>query len=146
MLNRLIAVIAVFLAVASPVKAQGRWLNIVRGEDKVDLDTTQIKTLDGGISEVWLRWRFAKAQTYPGEKPSMREVERVQVSCEPRRMRRMQGVRYNRGGDVVGSYDAPLDWREGAVPDSYGEQVYISLCYELEHLAYMRSRSDTTKR
>jgi hypothetical protein len=128
------------LAIPDLSSAQSRWVQVVSMKGlSIAADTTQIERLEGGVRQVWLRWDWSTPQQMQGVAPFVAEVALTQISCTPRRRRVMEVWRYDRVGNVVDSYQEPLDWRGGAPPESAGEQLYIGLCRELDHLDSLRT-------
>jgi hypothetical protein len=124
------------LPLAAP--ANPRWHTIFKNSNvSVALDTAGVTGSASDFYTVWTRWDYPTAKPLENKKTYSRLMEKVELKCDPTRVKRVSTSLYNKAGKIVKEEDsataAELDamtW-DPPRPGSDGESVFAAACKTL---------------
>jgi hypothetical protein len=132
------ALIAALMLLPVAAQAKPKWHTIFKNKNvSVAMDTAGITGSASDFYTVWTRWDYATAKPLENKKTYSRLMEKVQIKCDPTRVKRVSTSLYNKAGKVVKEEDSATPEELEAMTwdppraGSDGESVFAAVCKEL---------------
>lgn len=146
------ALIAGLMLFPIAAQAKPKWHTIFKTKNvSVAMDTAGVTRSASDFYTVWTRWDYSASKPLENKKTYSRLMEKVQIKCNPTRVKRVSTSLYNKAGAVVKEEDSAtseeleaMTWDPPRV-GSDGESVFAAVCKELGPKPPKPAKSKATK-